>query len=372
MIEEFDNEIDSILRKTARNQTAFATVNLPSNHLDADEIAAFAENALPEKARSNYIAHFADCDRCRKTLSNVIALNSELQSEIIHAEEPKLLAATAKIPWYRRFFTVPTLALTMGAFVLFFAGIGIFSILQNDSMSPQVSQVSEKQPGGKGMSSDGDSSPPENYSGTVSNQSAANSNMMSANTTANISNSANASAPALTAANSNSAINRDEPEKTAKTEENQSSKLLSSDSKLSANEQSDAAVVPPAPPPPPPVEATKEDSDKNAQETPETEDRIRQQNPPKPSVARAAPSVGTQKPEAKRKAESAETTTVNGKNFKRSNNVWVDSAYRGQATTNVSRGTNEYKNLDSDLRGIVENLGGTVVIVWKERAYRIQ
>ena len=51
---------------------------------------------------------------------------------------------------------------------------------------------------------------------------------------------------------------------------------------------------------------------------------------------------------------------------------WVDSEYRGQATTNISRGTNEYKKLDSGLRGIVENLGGTVVIVWKEKAYRIQ
>jgi hypothetical protein len=64
--------------------------------------------------------------------------------------------------------------------------------------------------------------------------------------------------------------------------------------------------------------------------------------------------------------------SVGGKTFKRENNVWYDSAYRGQATTNVTRGTNEYKKLDAGLRGITENLGGTIVVVWKQRAYRIQ
>jgi len=70
--------------------------------------------------------------------------------------------------------------------------------------------------------------------------------------------------------------------------------------------------------------------------------------------------------------KSVETISVGGKTFKRSNNVWYDSAYRGQNTTNVTRGTNEYKKLDAGLRGIAENLGGTVVVVWKEKAYRIQ
>ena len=73
-----------------------------------------------------------------------------------------------------------------------------------------------------------------------------------------------------------------------------------------------------------------------------------------------------------RKKSVAATTTVGGKTFKRADNVWYDSAYRGQKTINLTRGTNEYKKLDSTLRGIVENLGGTVVIVWKEKAYRIQ
>jgi hypothetical protein len=75
----------------------------------------------------------------------------------------------------------------------------------------------------------------------------------------------------------------------------------------------------------------------------------------------------------KRKAqETSETTSINGKNFKRANGVWIDSIYKGQSTTNISRGTNEYKKLDSNLRSIVENLGGTVIVVWKEKVYRVQ
>lgn len=71
-------------------------------------------------------------------------------------------------------------------------------------------------------------------------------------------------------------------------------------------------------------------------------------------------------------AATAGAISVGGKNFRRENNVWYDSAYRGQATVNVARGTNEYKKLDANLRAVAENLGGTVVVVWKQKAYRIQ
>ncbi len=63
------------------------------------------------------------------------------------------------------------------------------------------------------------------------------------------------------------------------------------------------------------------------------------------------------------RSQNVETTSVSGKTFKRAGNAWVDSAYKGQATTNITRGTKEYKKLDSGLRSIAENLGGTVIIV---------
>lgn len=376
---EFDKEMDFLLRQTARGEAVSAAENSKSNHLDADEIAAFAENALPEKARSSYIAHLADCDHCRKLLSNSIALNSESPSEIVHAEnESETIKAAPEIPWYRRLFAVPTLAYAMGGLTLLFAGIGVFTVLQNDPMSSQISQVPEKQigGGGKGMSSDGDAAQQENQTSAPSNT-AATANRMSTNATANASNSAALAAPsAPSAANANATTARREPEQTvATTDDSRKDESFAADSRLAENKEAPGSAAPP--PAAPSLSTVKtEDAEKRPQPTPAAQaeaEEDRQQNPPKPSIARAAPSAKMRRAEdLKKKADASETTTVGGKTFKRSDNIWVDTAYRGQTTTNVSRGTNDYKNLDSGLRGIVENLGGTVIVVWKEKAYRIQ
>ena len=52
---EFDKEIDVLLRQTTQGETVLTNTNTNSEHLDADEISAFAENALPEKARQSYV-----------------------------------------------------------------------------------------------------------------------------------------------------------------------------------------------------------------------------------------------------------------------------------------------------------------------------
>ena len=63
---------------------------------------------------------------------------------------------------------------------------------------------------------------------------------------------------------------------------------------------------------------------------------------------------------------------VNGKTFNLKKGVWVDKNYRGQKTTNVRRGTSEYKKLDAGLRLIGDRLKPTVVVVWRTKAYKIQ
>lgn len=80
---EFDGEIDSVLRGHARRggarPAAWDAVARPSlsdgaksvSHLDADEIAAFGEGALPAAARARYSAHLADCDDCRHSVTQV-------------------------------------------------------------------------------------------------------------------------------------------------------------------------------------------------------------------------------------------------------------------------------------------------------------
>ncbi|HEX8070516.1 MAG TPA: zf-HC2 domain-containing protein [Pyrinomonadaceae bacterium] len=72
MKSEFDRELDGLLRAHARRATSAratapaAQVDAPGGaHLDADELSAYAENALPAPARARYTAHLADCDSCR-------------------------------------------------------------------------------------------------------------------------------------------------------------------------------------------------------------------------------------------------------------------------------------------------------------------
>src|SRR5215831_14220273 len=57
-----DSQIDVLLARHGRH----ATRSTSGQHLDADEINAFAEGSVPAAARARYVAHLADCDDCRK------------------------------------------------------------------------------------------------------------------------------------------------------------------------------------------------------------------------------------------------------------------------------------------------------------------
>ena len=398
MVEGFDKEIDFLLRQTAQSETAFegqipdSRFQIPdANHLDNDEISAFAENALPEKIRRNYVTHLADCERCRKNLSSLIVLNSEIGSENFHADKVNFIeAAAAPIPWYRKLFAVPNLAYAMGALILVFAGVGILTVLRNtDSRNAEVSQITEKQiSSGKGMSSDGETTTQEVFrNNSMSSNAAAMNNSISSNSAMN--SSANLPKPAATMMQANSNLpastRRDESNRLIK-ESPTDDKTLSKPAKV--NPTTDAAGAA-APPPASKMEELPVNG-RNTEPQADTSQGSAMQNqttqnqsqimPDTRNVQRAPMPAAkprireTEDAELKKslKDRSDEKTTVGGKNFNRINNIWTDSTYRGQMTINVSRGTKEYKKLDSGLRGIVENLGGKVIVLWKEKAYRIQ
>ncbi len=73
---------------------------------------------------------------------------------------------------------------------------------------------------------------------------------------------------------------------------------------------------------------------------------------------------------------SAETRSVGGHRFRRQGGAWIDTTYNSSmGTTNVARGSEQYRALIADepeLRRIADQLGGEVVVVWKNRAYRIR
>ena len=72
---------------------------------------------------------------------------------------------------------------------------------------------------------------------------------------------------------------------------------------------------------------------------------------------------------------AAETRSVNGRRFRRQGNAWVDTAYSSsRSTTHVARGSEQYRALVADepaIRSFAEQLGGEVIVVWKGKAYRI-
>src|SRR5215204_3236112 len=145
---DFDKEIDTLLRKAQRDAPVYVGDFAGSRHLDADEISAFAENAMPEKSRALYMAHLADCDRCRKILSNLLMMNSEAAPTLAAAAAPSVITiAERDLPWYRKLFLFPNLAYLMGGLVLVFGGFLAFTIIRQTGMndSAAVSQVADKE-----------------------------------------------------------------------------------------------------------------------------------------------------------------------------------------------------------------------------------
>ena len=381
---EFDKEIDSLLRKADRGVlVGDKPGGKPKAHLDADELAAFAENAMPEKVRALHMEHLADCGRCRSILSGLIMVNAEAEPERAAVAAPAIPASVE--PWYRRFLLFPNLAYVMGGLVLIFGGLLTFSLLQNSTSGDTVvSQISESETG----------------RGPMEVPSAADS-------TANISANTAAEAPATnantsfsTAATSNSSSNTAAPVSSPELRREdaaigQAASTGVTTDGIDAKPPVVAAAPPPAPEPKSaelglkPEALAKELDDKNEakkRSAAESEKRdlsasARQvQDLPGtqaggPLKAKPGPARDAQQNfpnRANNTFEMNEERKVGVRGFQRKNNVWYDNAYRGQTTTNIRRGTDEYKKLDGGLRSIAESLDGVVVVMWNGKAYRIQ
>lgn len=372
---EFDKEIDALLRKglSGRSPTGDAL----ALHLDADELSAFAENVLPVKTRAFHMAHIADCDRCRRVLSNLVMLNAEFEPQKIEAAVAAPIASAIAEPWYKRLMLFPNLAYVMGGLVLVFGGMIMFSLLQTASneRNASISQMSDQAPAARGpMASSepdyGQLSP--NASNTAANA--------SSNSAVAMSNSAN---KMLTGSASNSnAMALASPPVPGKEES-----AISVDGASSTDAITSAAPPPPAITSPAPKAKSDSLSDETVNELraeAESADKKRsdvdarlRQSPRRDSGGAAKPVPGPLTgrqvyPNQSSNTFELPTRRIGGKGFSRKNNVWYDDSYNGQATTNIRRNTEDYRKLDRGLRTIAESLDGVVVVVWTDKAYRIQ
>jgi hypothetical protein len=155
---EFDRETDALLRDHARRGGAraagdgaasFARDGLSSDrgvafaeHLDADELNAFAENAAPEAARARFLSHIADCDDCRRAATGLaLAANAALARDEPQVSKEKIAAASWRA-WLAALFAPGAWRYAMPVVALL--GVGVVALvlmkqvpLDNRGAAPQ-------------------------------------------------------------------------------------------------------------------------------------------------------------------------------------------------------------------------------------------
>jgi hypothetical protein len=379
---EFDKEIDAILRRAAREP---ATSTPRSVHLDADAIAAFAENALPAKARSLYIEHLADCDRCRGSFAQTIALKSEADEQPASMSVQPIVSV--QTPWYQKLFGTRNLIAAMGAlFVVIFGGLLAYVVIDRGSgKQTDVSQLSRSDTANK----------PAIYAEPTPGMAPS-----SANASTNTASSAGTTgASPLTKTLGQEDQNQPviggaaEPAQPEAKENDQPAPLAASPSMPVIREEAPKAEA----------EDSKVASEKKLERKADdkvvtdgvdlmTRGRADSKDTVPGSVLNQNNSGGgvyksksgpyrDQQRNVQTQTSTADESpndrryaarSVGGRYFVKRDGVWYDNGFNGQPTIDIHRGTAQYKLLDSGLRGIAQSLPGVIVVIWKNRAYRIE
>jgi hypothetical protein len=416
-------------------------------HLDADELSAYAENALLPAARARYAAHLADCETCRKIVTD-LALAGGLATTLEKSAATPARDISKDKSWWQNLtalFTLPVVRYGVPALALLaIISVAYIStrqrtdsalVAQNKEPAAPASAVQEKQ---EQVEENHSQVPSQSDTTTAPSDGTTQSEVPNTATNAN-NNTDQLSARTRGKIESDSdrgggAGKEVVPPTSAETGAlSNSMPAAATPAPLSkAGEAPPRIEVPGKAGPPKDNPAKSADEVAVAQASPQQRDdefearqeptggaraadRKRQQQQQARSMDRgrdmtidgteenayplkdkqataASPSAnasaarkragGPMKSESKAERESAtatesagQTRNVGGRNFRRQGSAWVDTAYNSsRATVNVSRGSEQYRALLADeptLRTIAEQLGGEVIVVWKNRAYRI-
>ncbi|HJP95653.1 MAG TPA: zf-HC2 domain-containing protein [Pyrinomonadaceae bacterium] len=378
MTQETNNDIDLWLRRLSRRPDA-SDPRVEGDHLDADELSSYAENALPAAARARYTEHLADCASCRKLvaqLSSPVGVVNEEISKVAEISGIRRLLANLFSPMVLR-YAVPALGLIV------VAAIGFMILRQQQPQSKtDVAQLKE-QPQSKVAVSNGEIPLPS--SGTVGLSDQTKSAAATPQPSVNKTNAAAAPPP-----NAPPSVNVTTNVKQEAPKEQQQTAAKAPEPKPSAT------------PPPAVADAVTVESEKPAPQARITQasEEAKKMNEPTtgggrnsndytPAPAGAAPATKrafiirgqqemakTRRDEAAEKDKNeAETRLVGGRRFRKEKGVWIDTAYESpRATTNLTRGSEQYRALVADeptIKTIAEQLDGEIIVVWKDRAYHI-
>lgn len=385
-----------------------------SGHLDADELIAYAENALPIATRTRYTGHLSECDSCRKQVTDVvvssgIAVQLEAQATTQtkgHARSwrdsmaamfaPRVLRYAASVILLAGITTIAVMVLRGGREAKFATPQSQSenrSLNGNPTGSPSLNDKVEREKQSNAQTPEREGE--EGYKkGTVPGEPSRTlkdepqDGLAEAQKTGQDQGEAKPPAPASVPTGTLSggqSAPRDE-EASANERRQPSLSADAADKSKATKEVGRAESTGRAAR----ESASRADTDESvntegakiaeskapatANETSVAKKTARRNTESSPAASPRDTASDDRKRDAGGAGNAVESRAISGRQFVRRDGAWVDVAYRSQATTNVKRGSEQYRALVADepgLRAVANQLGGEVIVVWKGRAYRI-
>ena len=389
MKQETNNEMDLLLRRLGQRQDVFAPES--QDHLDADELNAYAENVVPAKTRARYTQHLAECSRCREL---VVQLSGS--AGVVIAEPADKVSAPAG---WRKFlaslFTPMVLRYGAPALGLIVVAVIGFVALRPNRPSEYVSQVQPAQAdSSRNVAEQVESGSPQRglmYDSVKPAEPTVNKEVQPKSepqvsptpvpqaTTAEITHNAPLAKAPVTKQES-------QPAAAAEPAAPAPAKLDVNDEKRQKNE--DAAGKPAEEVKVTPKEAATQNFEIEAAKKGEEPATMRARTAKNKSMVGGNVSAqGAAVPPSRRersdrddeetaKDSVADTRSVAGRQFRKQGGVWIDTAYdKSRAITTYHRDSESYRSLIADepaIKTIADRLDGEIIVVWKGRTYRIQ
>lgn len=377
-------EIDVLLKKLGQSdQGDLDEVSTP--HLDADELSAFAENSLPEKARAFYADHLADCVDCRKLVTSLhsaagFVIEKTQTSTDRGSRLAKILGST--LPWFNLRFAIPTLA----AVAVLVIAVVLIRQNQRTVVVPQLAQIPARTDERPSIVTSSDQTAPvkpnESSPGVAKERT-------------------DKEGAAGEKSVNGPVSDRDaiQSEERTRKVDNFEKKEEKEPEKLAANSPQPATVATPKAADEVSVGssdvASKRSLPSAGRSVAELEDqKAATKQQPKAEAAQPASAPARQEAESggatgsfainpvrraanqKAKDSEAETRSVAGHQFRKAGRVWTDERYDpGSPTIDFVRGSEQFRALIADepqIATIASQLSGDVIVVWKGRAYHIK
>ena len=400
MKQESNNEMDLLLRRLSRRSAP--AVSNAGSHLDADELSAYAENALPATARARCTEHLVECSSCRAL---VVQLSSAA-GVVAAATAPKVVEPAGWRKFLASFFSPMVLRYAAPALGLIVVAVIGVMVVKRDQPEASVAQLQNEQVAAP-KPVESETKATANADPEPSQPATALHGYDNTEKQGRINAQEEKSAeqrPHATPAPGDATGVAAAPPPVKRAEQQPSENIAAA----SAPRPAPVTVTDSAEPKTDSAQAKNEEvarkraaepevtvrpgetADKSFEAGKTTERKVDglQVQSPRGRGIFASPSAGTggatniqkdgvdNKEKARDEDDAVERRSVAGRTFRKQGDIWVDVAYAPpRNTTDLSRGSEHYRSLIADepgIKTIADQLGSEFIVVWKGRAYRIR